>query len=484
MASFLVRAFDIAPSSTTPFGDVNGGPHAADIAAIAAEGITNGCQPGSYCPDRKVTRDEMATFLARALGLDTSNPDSRFTDDNANTHEPSIEAIASAGITNGCGGSNFCPSADVTRDQMASFIGRALGLSPVAVVQSGSTITVNPGDNLQQLTLDHPPGTTFILTPGQHYLSSVRPQDDQKFIGQDGAIANGEGRARQAFAGAGDRVLIDNIVFEDYESGTAQAVILTSGVDWTVQNSEFRYNSNLAITFDSGWKVLNNHIHHNGQLGIKGYGVGALVEGNEIAYNNYLQEWSFGWEAGASKFIRTENLTVRNNYVHNNEGPGLWTDGYNVGTLYEGNVVEDNAGPGIFHEISYQAVIRNNTVSGNAKDFYLGGILVANSRDVEVYGNVLTDNDGGIVGFEDDRRLDGEIQIVDNLWVHDNQISFNQGVSGLWSEVGDGLYQRNNRYDRNVYTTTVEKPFRWNYNYVAWTDWQAAGQDPAGSFSG
>ncbi len=39
-----------------------------------------------------------------------------------------IEALAASGITQGCGGSNFCPDDNVTRAQMATFLARALGL--------------------------------------------------------------------------------------------------------------------------------------------------------------------------------------------------------------------------------------------------------------------------------------------------------------------------------------------------------------------
>ena len=39
------------------------------IEALYASGITGGCGTGLYCPDRAVTRAEMAVFLAKALGL-------------------------------------------------------------------------------------------------------------------------------------------------------------------------------------------------------------------------------------------------------------------------------------------------------------------------------------------------------------------------------------------------------------------------------
>ena len=76
MASFLVRAFDLQPAGGAGFADTAGSTHESAIDALAATGITAGCDtaPLRYCPHRPVTRAEMATFLARALGLIASPP--------------------------------------------------------------------------------------------------------------------------------------------------------------------------------------------------------------------------------------------------------------------------------------------------------------------------------------------------------------------------------------------------------------------------
>lgn len=44
------------------------------------------------------------------------------------TFHREVEALVAAGVTGGCGGGNYCPSANVTRGQMAAFLSRALGL--------------------------------------------------------------------------------------------------------------------------------------------------------------------------------------------------------------------------------------------------------------------------------------------------------------------------------------------------------------------
>ena len=121
------RAGDLGPGGT--FVDDDGNTHEGMIEAIVEEGITLGCSadPPLYCPDDDVRRDQMASFLARAMNLPDSVTD-WFPDDNGNTHEGAINSIADAGITLGFGDGTYRPSGLVTRAQMASFLKRALGL--------------------------------------------------------------------------------------------------------------------------------------------------------------------------------------------------------------------------------------------------------------------------------------------------------------------------------------------------------------------
>lgn len=49
----------------------------------------------------------------------------QFADDNGNLHEADINRVAEAGIVNGCGGGNYCPSGQVTREQVAVYFYRS-----------------------------------------------------------------------------------------------------------------------------------------------------------------------------------------------------------------------------------------------------------------------------------------------------------------------------------------------------------------------
>ena len=74
MASLQVRASPLAPTPVNRFIDVSeGNSHLAAINVLAAAGITAGCgrEPARFCPGDATTRAQMATFLARALGIAT-----------------------------------------------------------------------------------------------------------------------------------------------------------------------------------------------------------------------------------------------------------------------------------------------------------------------------------------------------------------------------------------------------------------------------
>ncbi len=126
MATFLSRALDLPSTSTDFFSDDESSQHEASINRLRAAGITSGCGPGRFCPNGLVTRAQMASFLSRALDLPATLSDP-FSDDEASSHEASINRLAAAGITSGCGPGRFCPDGIVTRGQMAAFLRRGLG---------------------------------------------------------------------------------------------------------------------------------------------------------------------------------------------------------------------------------------------------------------------------------------------------------------------------------------------------------------------
>ncbi len=289
-----------------------------------------------------------------------------------------------------------------------------------------------------------------------------------------------------AFLGAANSVTVQNLTIEKYASDAQYgAIIAEGGRGWIVSGNDVRWNHGGGIRTGHAATIRTNHVHHNGQIGIVGGGDDLLVEGNEIDHNNTGQ-FAIGWEAGGTKFAGTNRLTVRGNFVHHNAGPGLWTDINNYKVLVETNRVEDNTWMGIFHEISFDAIIRNNVVNRNGLGFpdwiWGAGILVAASPNVEIYGNTLTGNADGIGAVQQNRpEIPSPLgpHEISNLWVHDNTITQAGGwAAGMVDDISDLSYYatRNNRFSGNTYVLSGGAGLVWKGAGRSLAEWQAMGQ--------
>jgi parallel beta-helix repeat protein len=312
------------------------------------------------------------------------------------------------------------------------------------------------------------------------------------YLGTDPVGARVEmARTPYAFRGTATEVVIAGLTVEKFANRAQEGAIdsrdepfvLVGGDAWVIQNNDVRWNHGIGISATDYGLVIGNRIYQNGQLGVAAHGPGVTFEGNEI-YENNTAGFSPGWEAGGSKFAYTQGLTVKDNYVHNNNGPGLWTDIDNIDTLYEGNRVINNRNAGIFHEISYRATIRDNEVSGNGFGFdawlWGAGILVAASPDVEIYDNVVSGNADGITLIQQDRSeapaTYGPPELR-NVVVRNNQIEMTSGVTGLGQDIGDRSYYRERGivFVDNTYVLGVPEPFFWENDERTAAEWEAYG---------
>ncbi len=97
------------------------------VETLLHKGVTAGCGGGNYCPGANVTRGQMAVFLLVSKeGAGYTPPactTAVFADVPCSSGlAPWIDELAARGVTAGCGGGNYCPTANVTRAQMAVFL--------------------------------------------------------------------------------------------------------------------------------------------------------------------------------------------------------------------------------------------------------------------------------------------------------------------------------------------------------------------------
>jgi hypothetical protein len=129
VASMIARALGLEATSSAGFTDT-AGVHEANIDALAESGIANGITATRFGTGNAASRAEMASFIDRAF--DTLPTGAAWFDDTGGTHAPAIDRLAANGITAGCaaGPTQFCPTQSVLRGQVAIFLARALQLVP------------------------------------------------------------------------------------------------------------------------------------------------------------------------------------------------------------------------------------------------------------------------------------------------------------------------------------------------------------------
>ncbi|WP_281888565.1 S-layer homology domain-containing protein [Paenibacillus sp. YYML68] len=99
----------------------------ADVEWLASKLIVQGMSESSFQPDADITRAEFAALLVRALALPAASSGKTFTDVASGEWYSSVVNTASqAGLIEGFEDGSFQPQAKITREQMAVMIARAL----------------------------------------------------------------------------------------------------------------------------------------------------------------------------------------------------------------------------------------------------------------------------------------------------------------------------------------------------------------------
>ncbi len=326
----------------------------------------------------------------------------------------------------------------------AAICGNTSLLSGPTVAPPGA-VTVAAGDN--SAVNWNQPGATFWFAPGTHTLGSsefaqVIPGADTTFVGAPGAILDGQSLNRYAFTQQASGVTIKYLTIQNFVAPQNESVVNQGAApNWTIQYNTVRNNDAAGVFVGTNNVVSDNCLDANGQYGFSMYkpqvaGASSItnitIDHNEISNNN-----TDDWESkipgcgctGGGKFWDVQGAMVTNNWVHHNKSVGLWADTNNIDFVFSGNYVNDNTDEGIFYEISYNAVIRNNTLKRNAivkgqsfaargdnfpvAAIYLseagGDARLASAKTgtavLDVSGNYLEDNWGGVALWENANRF-------------------------------------------------------------------------------
>lgn len=325
-----------------------------------------------------------------------------------------------------------------------------LGAGPTTA--PAGAVTVPAGDNSDMNFALRQANTTYWFEPGVHHFGAaggqIIPGNNATFIGAPGAILDGQKISQYAFTQQATGVTIKYLTIQNFVGNLNEGVVNhDAGTGWTVSNNTIQNNGGAGLFIGTDNVVNHNCLKDNAQYGFSLYK--PSVEGdfaiknvtldhNEIVGNNAADmEWNHDPTTGArttptncgctgaGKFWDVNGAKVTNNWVHNNKSVALWADTNNNDFLFEGNLIEDNDGEGIFYEISYNATIRYNTLRRNAwvkgqedqgspgAAIYLsesGGdsrlaTPVTGSSSLNIHDNFLEDNFAGISVYENSNRF-------------------------------------------------------------------------------
>lgn len=394
-------------------------------------------------------------------------------------------------------------------------------LNLCTVFSCATPVTVNPpGNNLAALVDTYPEGTCFYFPNGTYNFGNVYPKNEMKFTGESriGVQINGNG-FENAFHGVSSNVEIKNMTFYNFNNDAGQSLQEQAPIrgsnniwanegdpladGWLIDNIESHSNIASGLFLGHNFTVTNSIFRNNGTTGIAGDDfLGGYIFNNIIYENGDSQAGGALVNGGGIKITKAGSpanpVIIEQNEVYDNTNVGIWGDvachGFNV----INNYIHDHVSHGILYEISDNAYIADNTLlnntpnySGLPGDWSRGGITIAESKDVLVENNTVTNSRGGIVvqqtyrpsgSFEETyfAQFDDLTLVCSDIIIQNNTINGASETGIGNSESGAGQLDNNSniQYICNTYDNPNNMTFYWiDGQSLTYAQWQAAGRD-------
>jgi hypothetical protein len=307
-------------------------------------------------------------------------------------------------------------------------------------------------------------------------------------------------RANYGFNGwnPGSHVTIRNCVAEwHWETG----IDFSGEVSYTdalIEDNIVRYNGTggIALLGPGGFATIRrNTCYENGTY---------QSRGNEY---NPQHEWTFGiklWEDTAEQ----QGIEIYHNEVYGNgrdqagdyqgRGVGIWLDGSagnpNYPNIIRHNLIHNNTGNGIFHEIAnhsvtYGNVLYNNATNTGGDEEFAAANIAIDSRNGWTSANNLVYNNtcyGGRVGIKIVTYACGGCSVDDNIVM--NNIAVGASEHNLYANFGgenDGNQGSGNIYEVNNFGEESNNFISWGGNdYDTYAAWDSAYGTSSNSIEG
>ena len=225
---------------------------------------------------------------------------------------------------------------------------------------------------------------------------------------------------------------------------------MIAGADNTLEHN--------CMTLNGQYGFQSSDVNSWGQDAVTGGPYNVTIADNEISYNDTcdfegtLTNAAIGWSKynpvparyrnlhcgqvnpdgneGGFKLWKTDGVTIKDNYIHNNWGPGIWADTDNANTTYVGNTITGNDGEAIIVEISYNFSITGNYLADND---WVGGLGNAGFPSPAIYVSQSgSDREFGGVPRCPEASCSGQPSYTGESVISKNTLVNNGGNVFLW----------------------------------------------------
>jgi len=376
-----------------------------------------------------------------------------------------------------------------------------------------TSITVNPGDDIQAIVAANPPGTTFVLNPGTYRMQSVIPRDGNIFDGQGRAIFNGS-RLLTSFKVSGELWIATDQDHHGRVSGAGECQPTSPRCDRSedlyLDDEPLRHVSRLRDVGPGKWHFDNrNRSVYMGDnpigkivemsassrafggnasnvtikaLTIEKYatplqmsavdaehGESWLIENNTIRLNHavgvnagqnakvlrnkLIKNGQEGFSGGGRGFLIERNEVAFNNYAGVKytweAGGGKVTDSPG-GAVIRSNCVHHNDGPGIWADGDVKGlIIERNVVYRNTDN----GIMYEISDDGVIRDNTVADNGEKALGWLWGPQI--LISSARNVHVYNNYVDVSDRFGNAISIVSQNRPPHTPAMGNHVYANTI-----------------------------
>lgn len=217
-----------------------------------------------------------------------------------------------------------------------------------------------------------------------------------------------------------------------------------------------------GITFSGeNITVRNNIVDFAGGMGYASNSAKNVLFENNTGTRNNQKQYSYCLldSSGGLKFTNVKNVIIRNNFMGDNLGPGIHIDIDSKNVTIEKNKVYNNRAAGIAVEISENVVVKNNIAASSTYfDSLATGIVLSDTKNCEVYNNVVYNNSvGGIKIIDVPFRANAAIYKPINNSIKNNIFLDNGGYNiGFYTQIfiDNSPRSSNNSADYNLYDYT------------------------------